>query len=319
MPNPDPRSSPTSVPSLTAIPLVDPTHWVLTPASSSRAWMDKVPDGHAYRCLPLVVASAAGWILSSPVDFEVVWNGQWGPRGDLLFTFAGEGPATEAARRAITSQFGSGIITFSVPHLFRTSEVGLGLRVSGAPNFYKFNCHALEGWVETWWLPFTFTMNWKIDAPYVPVQFHKGDPLCFIQPSRLDTTTRIQPVLETLESQPKKFQEAHREWARSRYAFNQAVHAGQEKGWQKHYQKGIDHNGGTTAGHSATAVRLPEFAPRGTQAGGTAGGEGSGIGEGAEPRLLQMNELRGPLPISLEGGGVGDGDLREEDGGAPLT
>lgn len=246
------------MPLLTAVPLTGEP-WKVEVAEPRRDWMDKVPDGHIYRCLPLVAACGMGWVIRCPCDFTVVWNGQWGRVPDLLFDWGPWTPETLMASRQIGSHFGSGIITFRVPFLFRTSEPGIGLRVSGAPNFYRFNCTALEGWVETWWLPFPFTMNWKVDAPYVPVQFKAGDPLVFIQPYRISDLEEMEPQYGRLEDQPKAFQEAHREWTRSRNSFNQSIVQGGEKGWQKHYQKGIDHNGGVAPEHRRAVPDVREF------------------------------------------------------------
>src|SRR3954454_16507116 len=39
------------------------------PAPLTRAWMDAVPDNHAYRCLPLNIANSHGWELLSPCAF----------------------------------------------------------------------------------------------------------------------------------------------------------------------------------------------------------------------------------------------------------
>src|SRR5438128_10478669 len=47
----------------------------LRPAPTTRAWMDRIPDHHAYRCLPLNIANAHGWEILSPCAFSVTWNG----------------------------------------------------------------------------------------------------------------------------------------------------------------------------------------------------------------------------------------------------
>ena len=39
--------------------------------------------------------------------------------------------------------------------------------VKGPSNHWKPNCAPLEGVVETWWLPYTFTLNWKIVSPRI--------------------------------------------------------------------------------------------------------------------------------------------------------
>ena len=37
--------------------------------------MDRIPDNHAYRCLPLNIANSHGWEILSPCAFEVAWRG----------------------------------------------------------------------------------------------------------------------------------------------------------------------------------------------------------------------------------------------------
>lgn len=44
---------------------VHPAGLPLTPAPIDRDWMDATPDRFAYRCLPLVIANQAGWVIPS--------------------------------------------------------------------------------------------------------------------------------------------------------------------------------------------------------------------------------------------------------------
>jgi Family of unknown function (DUF6065) len=129
--------------------------WQLRPAPARRNWMDELP--HSYKCLPLVVANQWGWQLLCPTDVVATWDG----RADLA------GLRIEVPTQfepAIKSQFGAGIITFSPPWLFRTPQ-GWDLYLKGPTNRWKPNCVPLEGVIETWWLNYTFTLNWKIVEP----------------------------------------------------------------------------------------------------------------------------------------------------------
>ena len=76
---------------------------------------------------------------------------------------------------AIKSQFGAGIVTFSPPWLFRTPP-GWDLYLKGPSNRWKPNCVPLEGVIETWWLNYTFTLNWKLVEPGT-VFFARGESL----------------------------------------------------------------------------------------------------------------------------------------------
>ena len=140
--------------------------WVLEPAPMRRGWMDAQP--YAYQCPPLTVANQWGWQILCPTDVAVAWDGSPEPAGVRVKV----DPRFSAA---IKSQFGQGIVTFGPPWLFRTSA-GWDLLAKGPSNHWKANCTPLEGVVETWWLPYTFTLNWKIITPGV-VTFTRGEPL----------------------------------------------------------------------------------------------------------------------------------------------
>ena len=140
--------------------------WKLRPSPPRRHWMDELP--HAYKCLPLVIANQWGWQILCPTDVIATWNGDPNPSGlqiDVAPEFA----------PAIKSQFGTGIVTFSPPWLFRTPP-GWDLYLKGPSNRWKSNCIALDGVIETWWLNYTFTVNWKLVFPGT-VRFSTGESI----------------------------------------------------------------------------------------------------------------------------------------------
>jgi hypothetical protein len=51
----------------------------IVPAPVERSWMDRTNNGFAYRCLPLNIANAHGWLILNPVAFVAEWNGGPGP------------------------------------------------------------------------------------------------------------------------------------------------------------------------------------------------------------------------------------------------
>lgn len=167
--------SPTFPLELTALRVAAPegwgAGWGLRPSPQRRQWMNENPN--AYRCLPLVMANQWGWQVLCPTEVRVTWDGS-----------PGQGGLTVAVdprfALAIKSQFGSGIVTFSPPWLFRTSP-GWDLYVKGPSNRWKANCVALEGVIETWWLNYTFTLNWKLIEPGT-VHFAAGESLAQLVP-----------------------------------------------------------------------------------------------------------------------------------------
>jgi len=151
----------------------------LSTAPVDRAWMDASHQRAPYRCLPLVIANQAGWLLPCPVAFSAYWDGGLGkenvqiafdpPAGKSnladLFTpivVSAESPnAVSHDDARVSSHFGNGVITFAIPYLFRTPR-GVNLWVKGPTNLIKDGVQPLEGIVETDWLTATFTMNWKM-------------------------------------------------------------------------------------------------------------------------------------------------------------
>ena len=140
--------------------------WGLRPSPTRRAWMDE--KTFAYQCLPLVVANQWGWQVTCPTDVRVTWDGRTGLDGLTVEMDPRYTPA-------IKSQFGGGIVTFSPPWLFRTPP-GWDLYLKGPSNRWKPNCHPLEGVIETWWLNYTFTINWKLVEPGTVI-FARGESL----------------------------------------------------------------------------------------------------------------------------------------------
>src|SRR5262249_10598614 len=168
--------------------------WQLRPSPARRYWMDELP--HAYKCLPLVVANQWGWQVLCPTDVVITWDG----RPEL------EGLRVEVPAQfvpAIKSQFGNGTGTFSPPWLFRTPP-GWDLYLKGPSNRWKPNCVPLEGVIETWWLNYTFTLNWKLVQPGTVV-FRQGESLGQLLPvphSTFQSATSLEAPIGLIEPQP---------------------------------------------------------------------------------------------------------------------
>ena len=146
----------------------------LEAAPINRDWMDRAHQRFPYRCLPLTIANQAGWILRSPVGFAAYWYGG-ANKEDVEIRFDNQ------ADPRISSHFGVGTFTFTIPYLFRTPP-GINLWAKGPANWVKDGVQALEGIVETDWLSSTFTMNWKMTRVCEWVRFERGEPFCMIVP-----------------------------------------------------------------------------------------------------------------------------------------
>jgi len=229
------------------------TDMTIEPAPIARDWMSQSDRRFAYRCLPLVIANQAGWVIGCPADFSVRWNGGESDNS-LRIRFA---HGREDGR--IVSHFGHGVLTFSIPFLFRTPP-GINLWVKGPANLIKDGIQPLEGVVETDWTCATFTMNWKLTRANRTVRFNRGEHICMIVPVPRSLAQSLDPVQRPMkddEEVSRKFGN----WKRSREAFSAAVKNMDEEavrqGWQREYMLGLDESGVVFPEHQTRLALRP--------------------------------------------------------------
>lgn len=241
---------------LTAYQLYDKTPMTLSAAPLERDWMDNANQRFPYRCLPLNMANQHGWFVACPCDFEIYWYGT--PlTTDIEIRF--DGPPNPG----VTSHFGYGVLTFSMPYLFRTPP-GINLWVKGPSNMPKDGIQPLEGIVETDWASSTFTMNWKVTRPFEWIRFRAGEPICMILPMPRGLIESMTPVAEPMGNNPE-LAAKYQEWSNSRKTFLTDLQARDpaavQRGWQKDYFQGKTDKG-TFDGHQ-TRLDVKEFKPVG--------------------------------------------------------
>jgi LPS sulfotransferase NodH len=229
----------------------------LDTASPARPWMDATPKRFAYRCLPLVIANQAGWMIQNSHALSVEWDGSEGTDG-LKITY--DEPVEQ---RHAESHFGSGILTFSVGYLFRTPP-GWNLHVRGPVNWPKDGVCALDGIVETDWTHSTFTMNWKLTRPGHVVRFAAGEPIAMISPIHRGDVERFRPEIQPLAAD-RAWQNGYTAWSTLRTTFNAALKSQRPEavaaGWQRHYLLGLN-QGDVPAPEHQTALAVAPFADR---------------------------------------------------------
>lgn len=225
-----------------------------------RTWMNETNERNANRCLPLLVANEAGWVLLNPSEFTATWGGEPGP-SSIEIEFA---DAKGAAPRVAESHFGHGVITFRVPYLFRTPP-GWNLLARGPANWPKDGVCALEGLVETDWAVATFTMNWKLTRPNHPVTFEVDEPFCMIVPQRRGELESFRPALRDIHTEPETAAAAEH-WVESRHELlvrkflseYSLTYADDRNAWQRHYFKGTSPSGVEAPAHQ-TKLKLADF------------------------------------------------------------
>jgi hypothetical protein len=207
----------------------------LVPASRTRDWMDKTPGAFAYHCLPLVMANSLGWFLLNNVPCEMEWDGTEPSSG--LKVWATE-ELTEAEKYLMpSSHFGSGVLTFHAEFMFCT-EKKMNLITKGPANMPKHGIQALEGVIETDWLPYPFTMNWKMTAKNTRVRFERGEPIAQLIPWPSDLISTVEPEIRTMESNPELFAK-YEDYRKKRTVFNEKFKYDGSKR-QKYYVRGED-------------------------------------------------------------------------------
>lgn len=225
----------------------------IRPAPIERPWMEATPSRFAYRCLPLNIANCHGWELLCNRRIIAIWNGGVGVDAIQLLG--------EDIQSIATSHFGSGVLTFHVPVVFRT-EPGYDLFVTGPVNRPKDGIGALTGVIETDWEPYTFTMNWLFTRAGRPVVFEAGEPICHFFPVARGALEIVRPTFEAIQKK-EDLHSVFSTWAKGRDAFNADLAQGdavaQKQAWQKAYFRGQTPDGEDGVDDHRNKLRLKKF------------------------------------------------------------
>ena len=227
--------------------------------------MNETSERYAYRCIPLAIANASGWEMLLPRGFEATWDGGTGNEAIQIRSL--DGSAMDG--QLVISHFGHGVLTFHTGYLLRT-DPGWGILARGAPNEAKDGIAALDGLVETDWLPFPFTMNWRFTRSCT-VRFEKGEVFCFVMPVAHMALETIEPEMLYLDDEPALKAE-YEAWSSSRALFLTKLGAGDsetvKEAWQKFYVRGSTATGASAPGTHRAKRRLSP---------GRAGGDSDGV------------------------------------------
>ena len=227
----------------------------IVPARPERDWMDASHDRHAYRCLPLAIANAHGWVVLCDADLVASWNG--GPRPSDVLVRSATSPSPAIGH------FGLGTLTFHVGCILRT-DPGINLWVGGPTNAAKDGIAALTGVVESDWLAFTFTMNWRFTRPCT-VHFARDEPICFLFPVPRGIVEQTEPEIRSLDDDPELAVQ-YAAARSSRDNFNTGITRGDpevlRQQWQRTYFRGTRPDDARGPEDHRTKVRAQPFADR---------------------------------------------------------
>ena len=227
--------APEAVPQLICYPL-EPDPPAIEPARAARDWMDR--DRPALRLsLPAALdrqRQRLGAARAGRVRGVLVRRRRAGQPDGARPT------SRRAPRRFAVSHFGHGVLTLHTGYLFRTSP-GWALWVRGAPNSAKRNLVPLDGLVETDWLEFPFTMNWRFTRAGQRRVRQRASRSASSPRSRMRCSTRCSP--RPARSTPtRRSRRPTRRARRAAAEFNGRLAAARPRrgraGWQRHYLRG---------------------------------------------------------------------------------
>ena len=130
-------------------------------------------------------------------------------------------------------------LTEGILKLLYPAEYGAG-RFEHIGIIYPHILAPLVGVVETYWLPFPFTMNWRFTRPGM-ISFTKGEPFCFLFPVPHTAIDDTQPLIKSIQDEPDLMRQ-YQAWGDSRNTFlnrlNERDSEAAKQGWQRDYFRG---------------------------------------------------------------------------------
>lgn len=223
--------------------------------------MDSTPGKYAYRCIPLSSANTMGWEILNPVDVELRWSGK--DDGDQIDVKAAANDPF-----APHPHFGSGTVTWYLPFLFRTPPE-YGLMITGPANHDKQYITPLDAFVRTDWIPFPFTMNWRITTPNETIRFAAGEPVCRILPYPLELLNDMQVEIRDMTEDPE-FMQRMKNWETQRAEDYKSQQEAEQKWaaeghepdmqelWNSQYAKGRGADAGKAAHQNVFKCKEPK-------------------------------------------------------------
>ena len=189
---------------------------LITSAPLKREWLNKPEQKYGYQCQPMVAANQMGWHILSSSEIIINWNGGQSTNDVFVKQINDEINYNYAA-----SHFSVGIVTFSFPFVVKTPP-GWGIWVGPPSNEWIVNMQGLQGIVETNWLPFSFTMNWKILEENKTIVIPKYFPIAKMIPFPLNLNEKININYKNITEYPD-FNKKFKDYSESRGNFNKSL------------------------------------------------------------------------------------------------
>ena len=222
---------------------------LIRPSQVKKEWMSESDEQKIiYHCIPVATASQTGWEILSPYELIINWNGGKSLKDLSIVDITSKSPEYKSIKKwspsrimaSVESHFPVGILTFRLPFVIETPP-GWGLWVAGPANTWIDGLAPIEAIVETNWLPFTFTFNWKVTAPNKNIKIPLHFPIGRIIPFPLNLNEKTNIVTQEMTSNDK-LHKKFKEYASSRVEHIKNINKKQFK-VQKFYKNGTDASG----------------------------------------------------------------------------
>jgi hypothetical protein len=187
-----------------------PNSLPIRPCKIDREWMASFPKRNPYRCNPMTVANGYGWEIYSPSTFTAIWDGSAGQSDVSGISFR-----SEKGAKLPSHHFGSGILTWETGFLIKT-EFPYAMYINSPSNVVTKNATPLSGIVETYWLPYPFTLNWKINEPGYPIIINEGDILAQIFPIQINVFDEMEVIVKNTDEAPEDLKKKYYSWSTNR-------------------------------------------------------------------------------------------------------
>lgn len=201
----------------------------VVPLNMQRNWMHETSGKYAYKCLPLGIANQYGWAVLSPFDFKVSWYG--GEDQESVDVWG----VPEGMEHVVQSYFSHKTFTIHPDFVIKTPP-GYSLYIRGVPNKEYAVAQPLDAIVETDWLPFTFTYNFRFFEPGT-IEFKKGEPIFCFFPILRNTVENFE-IRKAFIDEDEELMHDFSDYASSRDLHRLARLKGKNGEFQKFYVNG---------------------------------------------------------------------------------
>lgn len=217
-----------------------PDALIIEPMSIKRDWMDKTPQGHAYRCHPVTSANVIGWSISCPIDLRFIWNG-------INDTTSTTVTVLEGQSYAYTGR-GQASLSLSTGFILKTKQDVSVLTIT-PQNYFNQDIEVMSSLISTSFLDTDFPLAIKCLTANKEIVIEAGTPIATIIPISL-TSLKDESVEIVNFVSTKEYHDA-------RTAYGKAAQEINQKGeWTDWYRNAVNEKGESLGSHEVKKLNL---------------------------------------------------------------